>query len=42
MLGSQGMELGSCWDHRAWSWVSVGITGHGNGLVLGSQGMEVA
>ena len=26
---------------RAWCWASVGIKGHGIGLVLGSKGMEL-
>ena len=33
------MELGLCWDERAWSWASVWIKWHGVGLVLGSKGM---
>ena len=35
VLGSKGMVLGYCWGQRAWSWASVGMKGHGVGLVLG-------
>ena len=41
MLGSKGMELGKFWDQMTWSWASVGIKGHGVGLVLGSKYMEL-